>query len=133
MKKIFIFLGLVTLLTWCLVNEKENDFFEEKQECIKLTDSLIEKTQKIWEEYGNGLYKFTFESVFYSPKYNNCLWIRVQSWESNWNYNTFKRLYEIWNDSWSSDPIDLCTDFERKWSERKNDCGEMYERIEKLK
>ncbi len=115
--------------------EKEDDLFKKKQECIKLTDSLIKKTEETWKEFPT-LWKFSFEQVFYSTKYNNCLWIKNSSHEyKNWWSLTHKALYEVWNDSGSSKAIDWCDiAFVITNSDiNPNSCDDFYNKIKELK
>lgn len=111
----------------------EENLFKKKQECLKLTNSLIERTQEIWIEFAS-LWKYSFEQVFYSPIKDNCLWVRISTNEyKNWWYSTRKSLYEVWNDSWSSKSIYWCSDYFNPWEKRNNDCDKLEEEIKKLK
>lgn len=128
-KSVILILGLSLALTSCTIDwkdenkakieklekqvtelkkEKEDDLFKKKQECSKLTNMLITRTNEISKEFPTQ-WKFSFEQVFYSIKYNNCLWIRIKTKELNNGWSIIhKSLYEIWNDSGSSEPIYWC-------------------------
>jgi len=159
MKKVLLSMFLVLILSGCSIDwnwekdqkiiklekeiedykkEKENDLFKKNIECINQTTNLIKKTKEIWEKYISQ-WNFSFEQVFYSPKYNNCLWVRIIEQElNNWWYITHKSLYELWNDSWSSKPISWCSDLFIIWDKledikKENDCWELNSLILKLK
>lgn len=75
--KHFLALSLLSslLLTSCSVDwndgkTTQNDLFEKKQECVKYENIVKEK-------YSNNETYF-FDSIFYSEKYNSCLY-RVSS------------------------------------------------------
>jgi hypothetical protein len=115
-----------------LEKEEENNLFKKKLECWKLTQELIKKAKKFSERYPL-IWKFSFEQVFYSPKYNNCLRILISESQSDtWNDFTNRYLYEYWNDFLDSIEIEGCVKSYYKWK-RKNTCNELEDKIIELK
>ncbi len=109
----------------------KNDFFQKNLECKKLTQELIKRTKQIEKEY--NLWEMIFKEVFYSPKTNSCLRIRITEIEySTLEYMIQKSLYEYWDDSWYSHPISSCIESRLKW-EYKTTCNVFKEKVKEYK
>jgi|GEM_PF-2480434 len=104
--KHYLALGLLLstlLLTSCSVNwnnkQAENDLFKKKQECAKYENSVKEK-------YSNDETYF-FDSIYYSEKYNSCLYrISSKSLKNEPNH----LIYDYFSNKEIISKNDICND-----------------------
>ncbi len=71
------------------------------QECLSLKNEIAWKLENKDSPFGDA----SLEQIFYSPKINSCLYVEFT--EKFGFYN--KRLMDIRNDGYSSDPLTMCS------------------------
>lgn len=71
------------------------------QECLTLKDEIAWKLENKDSPFGDA----SLEQIFYSPRVNSCLYVEFT--EKSGFYN--KRLMDVRNDGYSSDPLTMCT------------------------
>lgn len=79
--------------------ESEN-YFAQNQSCLKYKDEIANKLEAKDSPFG----RLSLEQIFYSPKINSCLYVEFS--EKNDFYN--KRLLDIRNDGYGSEPLTMC-------------------------
>jgi len=108
---------------------KKTTIFKKNIECLsmkeKIQKKLEDKKTKFWEN-------IHVEQIFFSSQYSSCLYVEHTTIIDNWNKNMWKRyynrrLFDVLNNSHSSDPIEACllSDYE--------ECKKLDEIIEELK
>ena len=116
MKKILIFF-LIVLFSGCSLQRMSKDeLFKNNQECYKYKKDIEERVKSENEQGEREI----IESIFYSPKVNSCLYVKVSIGVNYWKY-----LYDVMKDEYGG-AIDSC--FKNKddsWSS----CEEFDERI----
>lgn len=124
-----------------IVSKEESSYFEENMACLELKDSLVNRLKQSSSPFG----ELSLEQIFYSPKVDSCLYVEYSD-EGNF-YN--KRLLDIRNDGYSSDPLEMCSAehpslegseyvegdsrFESRYDERLKGCASFEEKVEKYK
>lgn len=81
--------------------EQKELIFRKNQECLKYKDEIVEKFGK-GDTFGDNSF---LEQIFYSPKVNSCLYVEYSTHGDLYS----KRLLDVMNDGYSSDPLEACT------------------------
>ena len=71
------------------------------QECLSLKNEIAWKLENKDSPFGDA----SLEQIFYSPKVNSCLYVEYTIKQGFYN----KRLMDIRNDGYSSDPLTMCS------------------------
>lgn len=71
------------------------------QECLSLKNEIAWKLENKDSPFGDA----SLEQIFYSPQVNSCLYVEFT--QDQFMYN--KRLFDIRNDGYSSDPLEMCS------------------------
>jgi hypothetical protein len=78
-----------------------NNYFAQNQECLRHKEEIAYKLETKDSPFG----KASLEQIFYSPKVNSCLYVEYTIEQGFYN----KRLMDIRNDGYSSDPLTMCS------------------------
>lgn len=109
---------LVVILGYYSFSSKENDiflkgdnrpiakveaenYFTQNQSCLKHKNEIANKLEAKDSPFG----KLSLEQIFYSPKVNSCLYVEFSERDGFYD----KRLLDIRNDGYSSDPLVMCS------------------------
>ena len=94
--------------------EEKEFLFEKNQECLKHKEQISKKLQEKDSPFGET----SLEQIFYSPKQNSCLYVEYS--DSGGGYYN-RRLFDILDDGYSSNPIDACLAARAEWECEKFD------------
>lgn len=81
----------------------KEDIFSKNLECLNKKTALESKFNGTSSVFG----EVSIEQVFYSPDYNNCLYVRYEQSE----YSVWRRLFEFGNDGRAVNPIKACREY----------------------
>ena len=84
-----------------IIRRKAGSYFVQNQDCLKYKSSISNQLEIKNSPFG----KASLEQIFYSPKVNSCVYVEYT--EKGGFYN--KRLLDIRDDGYSSDPLMMCT------------------------
>jgi len=83
------------------VARNQTDDFKKNQECLKMKSEIELKLENKNSPFGDA----SLEQIFFSPKVNSCVYVEYT--EKDGFYN--KRLLDVRNDGYSSDPLTMCS------------------------
>jgi len=101
-------------------NDGVKNYFSQNQECLKYKEEIANKLQKKDSPFG----KASLEQIFYSPKVDSCVYVEYTEKDDTYSsYN--KRLLDIRNDSYSSEPLIMCSAIEGNGDYEKASYGDI--------
>ena len=101
-------------------------------ECLNLRETIEKRIKERAEKYASTNEKWSLERIFYSPKLNSCLYIIYKNHLFENQDSIYERwMYDVLNDSPSSDTIDFC--FEATTEVEGSGCEKFEQKIEELK
>lgn len=107
-------------------NKKQNDFFNKKQECLKLKNDIEKDTIEVWGIFYNVNEKSILEQIFYSPTKDVCFFILD---ETKWWLPATTWLFEYWKHYSTNSPSEFYCNFrDFQWKE----INEWYGNSEKI-
>lgn len=93
------------------IEDKSEDYFAHNQECLKYKDEIAVKLKNKDSSFGET----SLEQIFYSPKENSCLYVEHSFMQGDLlkrEYMYTRRLYDILDDGYNSNPLEACFSLE---------------------
>jgi hypothetical protein len=156
MKKLSLFIIILIIFSSCIVSDKSYkelvtqnkklqsniDYLEEKDFIFKKNQECFNHKKSIQNNLKNNSLQ-SIENIFYSPKVNSCLWVRIVYVQNKDEQVVIKRreLFDVLYYMEAQTPVKICNEgfggiplsLNEKYYVNKYPCSEFYEFIEEYK